>query len=164
VIPKEHAVCLGALSEKMLDEFSDISEYVKSAIRSEYNLPTVAFEHGILGQSVPHAHLQVMPSATDLFPFIIADFKVYKELSSVKELRELHCTKGVYLYYQDPQDKQYGFVLDSYPQYLRFVAAKAIGKPMRGDWRAWRADPEAAKLDDFLVEDTVERLRRHLPR
>jgi len=54
----------------------------------------------------------------------------------------------------------FGFMLDSFPQYLRIVAAEAIGKPKRGNWREWRANHDCAKLDDILIKETVKKLRQ----
>ena len=50
------------------------------------------------------------------------------------------------------------FYMDAIPQYLRLVAAQEMGRTPRGDWRAWRSDPDCAKIDDLLMEQTVERL------
>lgn len=161
VIPRHHYSCLGAMEEESFDEFEELTQRVKGAITDVYGKP-IAFEHGILGQSIAHAHLQLMPSAVDLFPRIHRDFRMFRALSSIRDLRELHRTKGIYLYYQDPTDKQFAFLLDSFPQYLRFVAAEAIGKPQRGNWREWRADPDCAKLDDKLFTETVKKLRETL--
>ena len=157
VIPRQHYSCLGAMEDERFVEFEELAGKVKKTVTKIYGKP-ISFEHGILGQSVPHAHLQMMPSATDLFTRINRDFRVFKELSTLRDLQDLHRTRGVYLFYQDLNDKMFGFLLDSYPQYLRIVAAEAIGKPKRGNWREWRADPECAKLDDLLIEDTVMRL------
>jgi len=158
IIPRQHYVCLGAMNEKLFDEFDELTQKTKKAVTNEYEKP-ILFEHGILGQSVSHAHMQMMPSSTDLFTRINKEFRVFKKLQSIKELKELHQTKGVYLFYQNTKDEMFGFILDSYPQYLRIVAAEAIGKPKRGNWREWRSDPDCARLDDFLIEETVKKLR-----
>ncbi len=159
IIPKKHYACLGSMDDNAFCEFEDFSGRIKKAVTAVYGKP-ISFEHGILGQSIAHAHLQMIPSCVDLFSRINRDFRVFRKLSSMRELQELHRTKGVYLFYQNTFDEMFGFLLDSYPQYLRIVAAEAIGKPKRGNWREWRADPECAKLDDILVEETVKKLRQ----
>jgi len=161
IVTRKHHPCLGSMEEELFPEYEAFVDRVKAAVTTRYGKP-ILFEHGILGQSISHAHLQMMPSMVDLFPFINRDFKVFRELSSVRELRELHRTKGVYLFYQDLNDKKFGFILDSFPQYLRIVAAEAIGKPKRGNWREWTADPDCKNLDDRLIEETVNQLRKEL--
>lgn len=158
VIPREHYVCLGAMPEQLFDEFDKLTADVKKAVTEAYEKPII-FEHGILGQSISHAHMQVMPCATDLFSRINRDFKVFRQLQSTKELRELHRTKGVYLFYQNTLDEMFGFILDSHSQYLRIVAAEAVGKPKRSNWLEWRSDEDCAKLDDILIAETVKRLK-----
>jgi diadenosine tetraphosphate (Ap4A) HIT family hydrolase len=160
IIPKGHHVCLGAMDDAHFDEFEAMHADLKRRIRASYGKRVVSFEHGILGQSVPHGHLQVLPSDTDLYGRISQDFKLVKPLGSVREIRELHRTKGVYLFYENQQDDRFGFLLDSFPQYLRIVAAECIGKPQRGNWREWRADPLQASLDDRLIDETVQKLRQ----
>lgn len=158
VIPKKHYVCLGAMEDKHFPELEQFTGNLKKAITDVYGKP-ISFEHGILGQSIPHAHLQMMPTDVDLFKRINRDFRMYRKLSSIRELRDLHRTKGVYLYYQNTADEMFGFMLDSFPQYFRIIAAEAIGKPQRGNWREWRADVEREKLDDLLFAETIKKLR-----
>jgi diadenosine tetraphosphate (Ap4A) HIT family hydrolase len=161
VITRKHYVCLGAMEDPLFDEFEEFTGRVESAVARNYKKPML-FEHGILGQSIPHAHLQMMPSDTDMFSAINQDFRVFKQLAAFKDMQALHRSKGVYLFYENLKDEKFGFLLDSYPQYLRIVAAKAIGKPPRGDWRQCTADPENKKLDDLLIEETCRTLRREL--
>ena len=161
VIPRNHYACLGSMDDSKFDEFESITKKVKQAVTNTYSKP-ILFEHGILGQSVPHAHLQIMPSDTDLFSRINSDFKMFRRFTSMRELQNLHKSKGVYLFYQNQQDEMFGFLLDSYPQYLRIVAAESIGKPKRGNWREWRADADCAKLDDKLIAETIKKLKQEL--
>ena len=161
IIPRRHYSCLGAMEDDAFAEFEELTGNVERAVTVAYQKP-ILFEHGILGQSVSHAHLQMMPSDADLFTRINNDFRVFRKLGSFKELQEMHKTKGVYLFYENTHDEKFGFLLDSYPQYLRIIAAEAIGKPKRGNWREWRADPECAALDDRLIDETVKRLRQEM--
>ncbi|MBI2581536.1 HIT family protein [Candidatus Woesearchaeota archaeon] len=161
LIPKYHAPCLGEMNLALLREFADVKTEVQDAIEQEYG-KSIAFEHGIIGQSVPHAHLQILPSNTDLFPALQDRYPFYKKLDSLEELWDIYQRRRVYLYYENQQREMFAFYMGAVPQYLRLVAAQEMGCTPRGDWKAWRSDPDCARIDDKLVEETVQRLGRLL--
>lgn len=162
VIPKYHYACLGSMEDDKFGELEDVVSKLKTAITTTFGKP-ILFEHGILGQSITHAHLHLVPFATDIFPIVQKDFPVYKQITCMHDLRELHRTNGGYLFYQNPADEMFGFLPDAViPQYFRIVVAEASGRQPRGDWRAWRSNKDNAKLDDKLIEETVKKLRQEL--
>jgi len=160
IIPKRHYNCLASLGPGPFNEFEELTARIKGAIENVYG-KTVSFEHGILGQSVPHAHLQILPSG-DLSSRIEQDFKLKVQLKQTRDIKDIFTKKGVYLYYRDPSNNEYAYILDHFPQYLRHVAAQVAGKPDRGDWRAWREDPAHASFDDELMMQTVSKLKQAL--
>lgn len=161
LVSKEHLPCFGALGRKRLEELEVFKAKVEGAVRRIYG-PTICFEHGIIGQTVPHAHFQILPSATDLFQTLSRRYPFYRGLGSLAELEDVFNDRRVYLYYENQQGKKVAFIMDAIPQYMRFVAAEAIGKVPRGDWKAWRADIDCARTDDWLIFDTVRELKREL--
>lgn len=162
VLPNAHYPCVGSMSKKKIREFETLRERVRGVIADAYG-PPISFEHGILGQSVPHAHVQMMPCATDLFPRIYEDFPEVEEIDSIEQLRDLHRRKGVYLFYEDNHGKKFGFTLNSHRSYLRTVAADAIN-PQRRNWKALLQDTEGARMDQILIRETAEKLRALLER
>ncbi len=85
VIPKAHISCMGALTYHGPDSETKamlkITEKVCRALSLEYQhstsatpYPVTVFEHGIVGQTVKHAHLHLLPTVIDLTPKIRADF------------------------------------------------------------------------------------------
>lgn len=161
IIPRHHEICLGAMSRDLFQEFMEVKRDVQAAISREYG-KTFSFEHGIIGQSVPHAHLQILPSDTDIFSALERDYPFYKKIDSLDALRDIYQSRRVYLYYENQQEEKFVFYMDAIPQYLRLVAAQRMGRTPRGDWKAWRSDPDCARIDDQLMEETVERLGRLL--
>lgn len=161
VIPKHHASCLGEMDSVLFQEFNQVKAEVQDAVEKEYG-KSISFEHGIIGQSVPHAHLQILPSNTDIFSALQHKYPFYKKLDALEQLREIYRERRVYLYYENQQREMFVFYMDAIPQYLRLVAAQEMGRTPRGDWKAWRSDPDCARIDDLLMEQTVERLGRLL--
>jgi hypothetical protein len=161
LISKEHLPCFGALGRKGLEELDVFKKKVEGAVRKNYG-PTVCFEHGIIGQTVPHAHFQILPSSTDLFQTLSQKYPFYRKLGNLADLEGVYNDRRVYLYYENQENKKVAFIMDTIPQYMRFVAAEAIGNAPRGDWKEWRADPDCARKDDELISETVRELRREL--
>ncbi len=159
IVSNKHLPCLGALDSQHFNELIDFKDKVQSAIQSEYGA-TICLEHGIIGQSVPHAHLQILPSSCDLFQTLKMKYPFYREMQNLDDLGKVYDERRVYLFYENQQSIKYAFIMDAMPQYLRLVAAEQMGRTHRGDWRAWRLDDICAKRDDELIVETVIRLKR----
>lgn len=169
VIPKKHIPCMGVLSSHFVDSQTDsmlkltfkvnravVLEYQKSSSTSPW--PITLFEHGIIGQTIKHAHLHVLPAVTDLTSRILADFPGTEidEVQYASHLQVLYKKRREpYLFWTKPQG---GAMVcwnpPAPPQYLRLIVAELLGRPERGNWR--NMDP---KLDKRLCDETVTRLR-----
>ena len=161
IISNAHLPCLGALEKSFFHELIDFKDKVQSAVRKEYGT-TICFEHGIIGQSVPHAHLQILPSTCDLFQTLKMKYPFYFEMDNLDDLGKVYDERRVYLFYENQQSTKYAFIMDAIPQYLRLVAAEQMGRTPRGDWRAWRSDSVCAERDDEFMVETSRRLKRVL--
>ncbi|MBU6414843.1 HIT domain-containing protein [Patescibacteria group bacterium] len=166
IIPKEHISCFGAFANSQAESMWVMVRMVFQALSMEYLrntgtpsfCPITMFEHGIVGQSVKHAHLHILPAAVDLTPKIRADFPTAK----IEELQwgELFLV----LYRKHPQPYLFWVTPSNGPtvcwnppaplQYLRTVAAELLGRPERANWR--NMNPE---LDKRLWQETVRRLK-----
>jgi len=169
VIPKAHISCLGALTsyrpgsetEAMLNITGEVCralslEYQHSTSATSY--PVTVFEHGIVGQTIRHAHLHLLPTVIDLTPRIRADFpeSEFEELRYAAHLQELYSKRPKpYLFWTVPSGKSMVcWNPPAPPQYLRLIMAELLGHPDRGNWR--NMDPE---LDKQLGQETVDRLK-----
>ncbi|MEX2090736.1 MAG: HIT domain-containing protein [Candidatus Paceibacterota bacterium] len=161
VIPKEHVSCIGDLtnvSEKG-------REFLRRTVRSlwkEYGggsvLPQVTtFEHGIVGQTVKHAHIHAIPAVINMTRRIQSDFPS-AEIQEIQldQLQDLYRErKEPYLFWTTTGARaRVCWNPPAPPQYLRIIAADALGHPERANWR--EMDPE---LDKKLGEETVRRLK-----
>jgi len=122
--------------------------------------PVTMFEHGIVGQSIKHTHLHILPMVIDLSPRIRADFpeSEIEELLDAAHLQELYVErKEPYLFWTIPSGKSMVCWNPPAPnQYLRIIAAELLGRPERADWK--KMDPE---LDKKLWSGTVSRLKKY---
>jgi len=170
VFPRRHIRCMGALSEqKGISLRKILRESVFPAIRQEYQQetkkfsnPFTVFEHGVGGQTVPHAHLHIVPADISFTNSVQMEFPNTK-------MQDLTCAEQLQTFYQENKPRvPYLFWTNgrsnakvcwnprARPQYLRVLAANLLGRPERGDWRFM--DPE---LDRRLWQETVMRLRKH---
>ena len=169
VIPKRHVSCLGAMEEGEIPEIKLAVGTASDAIDIEYGLEPVVFEHGIVGQTVPHAHLHLMPAEIRLDERVTKDFPQAEltVMSSFGLISRLYRgTEKKYLLWNMPGVPKCHFPDGLFqatwdppapPQYLRIVAAELTGKPERANWR--NMDPE---LDKKLWSETVTRLAPYL--
>jgi len=171
LIPVKHVSCLGEFSREQTSKMLKIVQEVNKILTVEYNIeqsiqsawPITLFEHGIVGQTVKHAHLHFLPTVVDLTVRIKTDFPNSKveELEYAAHLPNLYSKDPKpYLYWTAGQEgNTKGRVCwdpPAPPQYLRIITADALGRPERANWS--EMDPE---LDKKLGSETVQRLRHY---
>ena len=154
IAPKEHYACLGAMPDKQIDEFIDLKETVGNKLQKVYG-PHIFVEHGVIGQTVLHAHMHAIPfpREKDLFEEYARNFPKYRQLDSLKELKDVWTKEGVYLYYEINTHK-FAFFTHIVPQYARIAVANKLGVPERANWRTM-----PRKLDEMLIKNAIEKLK-----
>lgn len=161
IVPQRHVPCLAAMTPEELTVFNGLSADLFFILGEEYHhLPTV-FEHGIVGQTIQHAHLHMLPALCDMKKRIAQDFPNCERetVHSFLELgKSFQRRQTPYLLWKDNVN-----ILSrlnacwnpiSQPQYWRIVAAELLGRPERANWKTM--DPE---LDKKLSQETVHRLK-----
>jgi diadenosine tetraphosphate (Ap4A) HIT family hydrolase len=136
IIPKKHVLCFGLLSDKMLDEYLELKDKVDKATTSAYQKP-MYFEHGIIGQTVPHAHMHCVPSNRDLLPALMLrnySIKDKRVIQSEKELKQVVHDFGPYYFYEFNGLKM-AFDVNSHEMALRIAVANTMGMPELADWK-----------------------------
>lgn len=173
VIPKQHIACMGALATCRPSSLSYKAEGLMFKVactlsltyhkeKSSAPFSITAFEHGVVGQTVKHAHLHIVPVALDFTARISADFPNIKieELEYPSDLQTLYKENPQpYLFWTAPGFRRMVCWDPPAPaQYLRLIAADLLGRPERGNWK--NMNPE---LDKRLVGETVRLLKPHFP-
>lgn len=67
LITKTHYRCLGDAPKEVLDDFITFKTRMQSILGKIYDCQIFAYEYGKWGQSVPHAHIHLLPAKTDRF-------------------------------------------------------------------------------------------------
>lgn len=147
------------MKEKEIAEVDSVLSATGDYISIEYGIRPIVFEHGIVGQTIKHVHLHLLPAQIRLCGRIYRDFPNAQIcfLNSLKLLRWNYDFTGRmnYLFWSTPENLLKVVINPpAPPQYLRKVAAELLGHPERGDYH--NRDIE---IDKQLVQETVNRLK-----
>ena len=169
LLPIEHTLCMGAFTKEQVARGLKLSQKICRVLTREYKLqrfrellhPVTIFEHGIVGQTIKHAHAHFLPVIVNLTPRILNDFpgSAVERIKYVGQIQNLYADNPrPYLFWATGQSSDTKERVCWNPpapsQYLRIIAAGAIGRPERADWR--RMDRE---LDGRLRAETVRLLK-----
>lgn len=136
IIPKEHMPCMGALSKQLFSRFTELYKQVKVFI-NEYYGQLAVFEHGIIGQTVFHAHIHFLPFDNTI-DSIIPEADLLREINSIDQLKTEFEQCGKYLYTEINNRK---WLVDSslgYPRFFRERFGKTLGAEERANWKTAR--------------------------
>ncbi|HLH22836.1 MAG TPA: HIT domain-containing protein [Chloroflexota bacterium] len=99
LIPRQHIACYGALPRPLYSEFRALKARLAAFLAEAY-APPVFFEHGVVAQTVPHAHLHAVPARLDL---PLAALLAQREAAAARGLgglRRWYDAHGSYVYYE----------------------------------------------------------------
>jgi len=165
IVPKDHALCLGALSQQLHLELDELRGQVSLALEECYG-PVTVFEHGpaqpchSVGCGVDHAHLHILPTQINLIEGVKDIFPEplnWESVRGVQETARLYKAGQPYLYVE--QSPGMGYVT-THPnlqsQMFRKVIARHIGRPEQYNWREFPGEAN--------ILSTIERLEQWLSR
>ena len=174
IFPKRHARCLTHLTTEEMEKFTNLLFQTERSVLREYcnaeidnhsfSVGNILFEHGIVGQTVLHAHIHIVPASLYLTAYIQKDYR------EARHSRFNIFTDGVprphnaefvsYLLWRSPGVREPTHIwwrpLEVPLQYFRTLVAKEYGRPERANWRTM--DPV---LDKRLCSETVLRLKKY---
>lgn len=161
LVPKRHVECLGAMTSKEVKLLDKLEVKTCDALVAEYSVSPsdmIIFEHGIVGQTIKHAHLHIVPANAIIANRISDDFPK-SDVSCILSFSDFRKNlynkrREPYLLWNDLWGMKVCWNPPAPPQYLRIVVAEALGRPERANWK--EMDPE---LDKKLWQETVKRLK-----
>jgi diadenosine tetraphosphate (Ap4A) HIT family hydrolase len=141
IIPKKHISCVGAYSSDLFKEFIKLYSWCSEFIKTEYG-SVASFEHGIIGQTVFHSHVHLMPYRGNESEIIPEGRNKLKQLKNISGLRKIFLKEGQYLFFSIGDrlwmvDPNLGT-----PRFFRDRFAKALGRPERGNWKKMHKNKE----------------------
>jgi diadenosine tetraphosphate (Ap4A) HIT family hydrolase/8-oxo-dGTP pyrophosphatase MutT (NUDIX family) len=100
LIPHQHLACYGALPRSLYSEFRALKARIAAFLTEAY-APPVFFEHGVVAQTVPHAHLHAVPARLHA---PLAGLLAGREAAAAHGLhgiRRWYAQHGPYVYYEE---------------------------------------------------------------
>ena len=134
IIPKGHITCAGAFSDQLFKEFNDLFLKTSKFIKMTYG-SVAAFEHGVIGQTVFHSHIHLLPFKGKIEDIVPEGKKYVDPIKQTEDLKKLYKKNGDYLFFSLDINK---FVVDTglgKPRFFRDRFANALGSPERGNWK-----------------------------
>ncbi len=157
LIPMKHSPCIAAMKKGDVVNMQEVLDETITVLEEEYKKPIIVFEHGIVGQSIQHSHLHLVPANFNLTPLIKADFpnNDIELVKNLNHLKLLYKKRNVpYLFWSTPHNEHLVcWNPPAPPEYLRLQTAKLLKVPERGKWREMDE-----KLDKKLITQTIEKL------
>lgn len=102
LLPKIHIACFAQLPNQLSQEFISVKDKLFNKIASAFNEP-IAYEHGLYGQSINHAHLHFLPSRNNYYNLENIKENIFKILKSTRiddmfQIRDVFKKEGSYFY------------------------------------------------------------------
>lgn len=134
IIPKKHISCAGAFSDQLFKEFNGLFFKTSGFIEKTYG-SVATFEHGVIGQTVFHSHIHLLPFKGKIYDIVPEGKKYVDPIKQIEDLKKLYKKNGGYLFFSLDENK---FVVDTglgKPRFFRDRFASALGVPDRGNWK-----------------------------
>lgn len=163
LVPKQHVAAVGAYDEEHMEEFRELFEEAKAFLVRHYGR-VAWFEHGVLGQTIFHSHVHLVPSALAVSEIVPEGPDHVSLIDDVEELKWLLESEGGYLAL-GIGDEEISIVDAELaePRFFRTRFANALLNPVRADWRALETNEAEMKvvrkeldaLRELWIQDAV---------
>jgi len=148
LIPRPHLACYGALPRTLYSEFRALKARIGAFLADAY-APPVFFEHGVVAQTVPHAHLHAVPARVEPPLAALLARRAAAAARGLGSLRRWYGGRRPYVYYEE-DDRGYLLAPEGAPAgNLKTAFGQALGPA--------RPEPDAVPA---ITRDVRERWQR----
>jgi diadenosine tetraphosphate (Ap4A) HIT family hydrolase len=98
VITRRHESCLGAAGAETLGELPAVVRTAGDFLTEAYGRPPMLWENGVVGQTVPHAHLHMIPIDVDVLAQSLVDDEASEEVHGWDDVAARYAARGEYHY------------------------------------------------------------------
>jgi diadenosine tetraphosphate (Ap4A) HIT family hydrolase len=159
IISRAHASCAGAFSDHQFVRYQVWYEIVEKFLKAEYG-SVAAFEHGVAGQTVAHAHTHLLPFAGTVDD-IVPEAGMRQEISSLAQIRAKFAKNGAYLFAEIRGARWLVDTALAYPRFFRERFGNALGAPERADWKKAQESADLTRVFEAEIGDLERRWKRN---
>jgi len=141
ILPKDHISCVGAFSPELFAEFTDLYDRVSKFEKATYGKMS-SFEHGIIGQTVYHAHVQIMPFDGKPEDIVPEGLHYLRPIRNIGEVKDAFQRDGKYLFFSIGDNMWLVNTTLGVSRFFRDRFARALGVPERGNWKNLKDNPD----------------------
>lgn len=152
--PKRHITTMGALTDEDFKKYKHLYQKIKKFVESEYGEISI-FEHGIVGQTIFHAHTHFIPFSHKTEE-IIPRTNCLREIASLEDIQKEFSRKKEYLFFEN---KNQLYLVDTklgFPRFFRDIYAELLKAGDRADWKKIKDNPKLFQA----VQNDIEALKR----
>tara|TARA_Y100000310_G_scaffold334233_1_gene413505 strand:+ start:40228 stop:40902 length:675 start_codon:yes stop_codon:yes gene_type:complete len=168
IIPKQHFVCFGDLPNELEAEFLSLKELLVAKITQLFAKPFL-IEYGNWGQSVPHAHMHIIPMKNEQYEVKSVVDEMVKggnfvvERVSREQLRELYKKEKGYCSIENSGNLYYCHITHLDPETIRFnphlsyrmfFAQKGVSGTGGSSWQ--NLSHEERVQDQIKIQETMD--------
>jgi diadenosine tetraphosphate (Ap4A) HIT family hydrolase len=154
IIPKRHISCIGEYPSDLFREFEGIYDKVKKFLKNQYG-SVATFEHGVLGQTIFHSHIHLLPFANEPEKIIPEKQEHLIPLKSLGELATIFRKSKGYLFFSINDRMWTVDPMLAAPRFFRDRFAQALGVQERENWKVFHNDAalmEIAKKENLSLK------------
>lgn len=129
IIPRQHISCMGALPRDQFAAFIHEYHQVEKFLKQEYG-SFAAFEHGVIGQTIRHAHFHLLPYDGDTSRVLLEKDK-FDPIESIGDLPQVFRRDKHYLFFHVRQKSYLVDLGSGQPGFFRHRFAAALGNSVR---------------------------------
>ncbi|MFH0773355.1 MAG: HIT domain-containing protein [bacterium] len=159
IMPKKHFSCFGEYPQFLLDEFHTLYKKCSNFLLDSYGSVS-SFEHGKIGQTVFHSHIQMFPYSGIETQIVQEGPSVLTKIKDINELRNVFEEKGMYLFFSIGRNMWIVDIHIGTPRFFRDRFAQALFHPERGNWKEMRNNKELMKEAQDDITDLMSRWKK----
>jgi diadenosine tetraphosphate (Ap4A) HIT family hydrolase len=160
IIPKQHLSCIGVYPSDIIEELQTLYQKTKYFLHDTYGSVST-FEHGIVGQTVFHSHIQMFPYKGKIDTIIPEGEQHITTIGNIIDLQKVYAQDQQYMFVSIEEknwiiDKDLGK-----PGFFRIRFGKALGREERARWKEMDKNKVLMQQGDEYIKQLMDAWKQY---